>query len=980
RSSATSLWFERTSLIKLDCEDMFVQFGVKLEEVWSSEESGKETGLEEIEGWQGGRGPNCDAYREIQKVKTPPGAIAFKSEQGICEIKMAGADIAGSLVIKSSLLVAPKLRTGIDTNNERLNYALNTAGSKIGGSIQLMENTAVLGGVNLAGANVTGDVFMAGAKLVGGEGAAFNGQLMIVGGFVGLRAKKNERGEIERFEAQGVINMLNASVVSTIDLTGGLFEAGTATEEAINIINMPRLGKVTAGKLQTETESICTTVVGILNLVGCVIEGDVYLADVDVYHRQDPTAGVEGAAKTIRQEKLVGLNACNIHGRLIISGTLRAGIDLSETHVTRAVFLGNGSLSPLHFICPPKNITVLDLDGARLESTLVVSNLQVETPTGLDRLKKSLTSKDVVDMRSCDLSFAPGSVLHELKLQGERRTFFATVIENQSGMHVLDGQGPAIIKAFSRTKMDFSDEEKQKEYLRLFCNNLSSDWGPFKIVEPGGWLCSILPDACKEAIEPFVIASPEAVEIPEPEKYLAAAKATIWYGSGLYHARLAIHKSLTVEMLSDKPRYMGLPVQVAQVKPLKYLDRQAVAFSKEWPLFPCIAASPQIHTLEASKRKAILRSARKLSDDYKTRPVVSMQNAHIHEINDNDGNAWSEKLRLKLTGLTYDALRIGDQGDEVRSEQSKLHFLLSKNPIAFRIGKIFGFVIVVGMFYAGWLLLSKIWQVTYGGWILLAIAAMLIWANRRIQANMKPKKKGVRPWRSRQRWLRLQYETTRPTKKEFNPQPLEQLAGVFRRQGQEEDFRRISRLKLFWKNQSVTAPIWRPFAMVFRVCFGYGFSASRAVATFLLLLAFGVWGTNFALKSEVLVLSTSPDSLVLAAARETVPDVQCGKEIVPFLFALDTFMPLIDLGQESRCRVRSETEFNILSLSFLDMNKAWETGGNSLILGVDNWASGMSKNLVVWHFVKAIYKLLGWIVISLLILTITNSIRRTTGD
>ena len=126
------------------------------------------------------------------------------------------------------------------------------------------------------------------------------------------------------------------------------------------------------------------------------------------------------------------------------------------------------------------------------------------------------------------MSFAPGSVLHELKLQGERRTFFATVIENQSGMHFLDGQGPAISKAFSRTKMDFSDEEKQMEYLRLYCNNLSSDWGPFKLVEPDSWLCSILPDVCKGVIEPFVIVSPEAAEIPEPEKYLTAAKATIW--------------------------------------------------------------------------------------------------------------------------------------------------------------------------------------------------------------------------------------------------------------------------------------------------------------------------------------------------------------------------------------------------------------------------------------------------------------------
>jgi len=72
----------------------------------------------------------------------------------------------------------------------------------------------------------------------------------------------------------------------------------------------------------------------------------------------------------------------------------------------------------------------------------------------------------------------------------------------------------------------------------------------------------------------------------------------------------------------------------------------------------------------------------------------------------------------------------------------------------------------------------------------------------------------------------------------------------------------------------------------------------------------------------------------------------CNLNVSSLLYALDVFIPLIDLDQESRCTVR-------------DANP---TAGHD--------------DYFWWRFAKAVYELLGWVVTSLVILTITGVLRR----
>ncbi|MCC7394771.1 MAG: hypothetical protein IT553_07995 [Sphingomonadaceae bacterium] len=166
-------------------------------------------------------------------------------------------------------------------------------------------------------------------------------------------------------------------------------------------------------------------------------------------------------------------------------------------------------------------------------------------------------------------------------------------------------------------------------------------------------------------------------------------------------------------------------------------------------------------------------------------------------------------------------------------------------------------------------------------------------------------------------------------------------------------------------------------AYLFRLGFKYGLSVPRAIATFLLCIAVGAWGTHLARTGTPISLVTdwhalrqadgSPKpniALVLATGYSTnAPSSDNGRVAGPipgqivygrasfcnlgvssWQYAMDVFIPVLDLDQESRCSIREENE----------------------ALGSYNG----------WRWLKILYEMLGWVVTSLTILTITGVMRR----
>lgn len=165
-------------------------------------------------------------------------------------------------------------------------------------------------------------------------------------------------------------------------------------------------------------------------------------------------------------------------------------------------------------------------------------------------------------------------------------------------------------------------------------------------------------------------------------------------------------------------------------------------------------------------------------------------------------------------------------------------------------------------------------------------------------------------------------------------------------------------------------------ALLFRLGFKYGLSAPRAIVTFLICIGVGAAGTHWARTGSYPSLTTNWDALraddgtpkpqiALVLATNYGADAPtpapagpgpiagevvygraafCNLGVSSWQYAMDVFIPVLDLDQESRCSIREENE-----------------------------AVG-SYNL--WRWAKVLYEMLGWVVTSLTILTITGVMRR----
>lgn len=222
---------------------------------------------------------------------------------------------------------------------------------------------------------------------------------------------------------------------------------------------------------------------------------------------------------------------------------------------------------------------------------------------------------------------------------------------------------------------------------------------------------------------------------------------------------------------------------------------------------------------------------------------------------------------------------------------------------------------------------------------------------------------------------------------DYRPQPFEQTVNVLRRAGAFGAARELESCKLsteMWVALLRPMPagkglagiaanifewLWRRFNFainwLYRLTFDFGLSAKRGIATFALLVAIGgatVKALNTpGLAPPVMVLATTPVQTLLVpdpppttsgwgvkpatpvqGTGTVVTELACGRAINPWLYAADVFIPLLDLKQEDQC--------------------------------------GVNDSANPWRIAKALYAALGWIVTSLLILTITGTLRRKGDD
>jgi len=161
-------------------------------------------------------------------------------------------------------------------------------------------------------------------------------------------------------------------------------------------------------------------------------------------------------------------------------------------------------------------------------------------------------------------------------------------------------------------------------------------------------------------------------------------------------------------------------------------------------------------------------------------------------------------------------------------------------------------------------------------------------------------------------WLRRQFPGGVPDSTSFRPQPYEQLTRVLRQDGLAREANAIAVEKI---RMRLAARVDRPWARIFpkllMLVSQHGYSTGRAMASFAIFVLFGtaMYATAvFGFQQPFLPIENPPEpvtyefafGLLRLATERGCP----GLDVLHFAF--DAAMPVIDLGQDLRCRFTPE--------------------------------------------------------------------------
>jgi hypothetical protein len=193
-------------------------------------------------------------------------------------------------------------------------------------------------------------------------------------------------------------------------------------------------------------------------------------------------------------------------------------------------------------------------------------------------------------------------------------------------------------------------------------------------------------------------------------------------------------------------------------------------------------------------------------------------------------------------------------------------------------------------------------------------------------------------WRSRLSWLKR-------TNGRFSPQPYAQVAQVYARAGRRDDARRILLAQHDQRTMRASAgPVTWLLSSLFGFIAGYGLAPMRIVRALILFLAIGVVGV-FTMNGQ--------GALVRADGR------QCAGAVEPALYAIDVAIPLIDLGQESRCAPGRTARAELPAGMEVSPYSDWR----------------MFEGVAMWRWAHALYALLGAILTALAVLTFSGALK-----
>jgi hypothetical protein len=155
-------------------------------------------------------------------------------------------------------------------------------------------------------------------------------------------------------------------------------------------------------------------------------------------------------------------------------------------------------------------------------------------------------------------------------------------------------------------------------------------------------------------------------------------------------------------------------------------------------------------------------------------------------------------------------------------------------------------------------------------------------------------------------WLRYQFPNGRPTAGSFRPQPYEQLSRVLRQHGQAREADAIAVEKIRMRLAArVDKPWTRIFPRLLMLISHHGYSTSRAVMSFLVFVLLGTLmyaSALFVFQQSFVPVENPPEVVTYEFGPAKITSNYGCPGLDPLHYALDAAMPVIDLGQDQRCR------------------------------------------------------------------------------
>lgn len=442
------------------------------------------------------------------------------------------------------------------------------------------------------------------------------------------------------------------------------------------------------------------------------------------------------------------------------------------------------------------------------------------------------------------------------------------------------------------------------------------------------------------------------------------AHACMIYGNILFRVELSLDPEssrsvgLSIEMIGDAEVTPELNI------PLRFDGRVISSPSAtSWPLGPCLPGMRNLEGDELERMRAIMRDHHPDIAEF-SGAIVDLEDAQCDTLRDGGGRDWGATVQLRLDRFTY---RHADDADPLLvTDRSWFEKLKQK------------------------LGLTKD----------LTVRSRLEW----LMQSYQPRSEG-RP-------------TAQQLRDNYCPQPFEQLIQVARASGNEamattieiekakiEAGRFTARMRgLLAGAGAVGAGLWAVvhgvsgvldavfLASIFlfvtflfdlgnlgiRAMFGYLRRPVNTVITLAFWIAVGSLGVHIANSRGQLVVDVVPTASGLepAKGRYATPVIEgrafdavpCGTEINEVLYAADVFIPLIDLRQESRCTV-GESSLAAVAVPLTGEAGWWARQAADI-------RARTVDSRTFWEVLKAVYSVLGWLILSLAILTFARIDRR----